>query len=359
MGYLSPGLTNNGLEMVAEAMNGTGFTFTKIALGNGTGPASSADATEMANTVMTVGLSSIEQEDNYVVLSVRFDNSQLETGFYIKELGVFAEQDESETEQLYAYRYTASEADYIPAKDSGRITEIVMRIIVAIGEADNVSAVLIDADIYASKQDLSDHIHDYNNPHRVTKEQVGLGNVPNATPSNMTITFTRAATLANLTSGKTLSVLFGLVAKAVHDLIVHLQASNPHNLTPADIGASASGHKHSAADITSGTLPLSRGGTGVTSLVALRTNVVRKITYASSTITAAGWTDVGTYSFENTYSKNNYNVEVSIAKTATLVQQVAFSKAKLAGDRDSNVVTALGKVPVVDIPVILKLVEVI
>lgn len=31
---------------------------------------------------------------------------------------------------------------------------------------------------------------------------------------------------------------------------------------PADIGAAASGHKHSASDITSGTLPIARGGTG-------------------------------------------------------------------------------------------------
>lgn len=36
------------------------------------------------------------------------------------------------------------------------------------------------------------------------------------------------------------------------------------NITPAAIGASASEHKHAASDITSGTLPVSRGGTGAT-----------------------------------------------------------------------------------------------
>ena len=36
------------------------------------------------------------------------------------------------------------------------------------------------------------------------------------------------------------------------------------NITPAAIGAAASGHKHDATDITSGTLPVSRGGTGAT-----------------------------------------------------------------------------------------------
>ena len=40
-------------------------------------------------------------------------------------------------------------------------------------------------------------------------------------------------------------------------------------LTPANIGAAAATHKHSAADITSGTLPVARGGTGATAIAGL------------------------------------------------------------------------------------------
>ena len=40
------------------------------------------------------------------------------------------------------------------------------------------------------------------------------------------------------------------------------------NITPAAIGASASEHKHAASDITSGTLPVSRGGTGATTFTS-------------------------------------------------------------------------------------------
>lgn len=40
------------------------------------------------------------------------------------------------------------------------------------------------------------------------------------------------------------------------------------NITPAAIGAAASGHKHDANDITSGTLPVSRGGTGATTFTS-------------------------------------------------------------------------------------------
>ena len=40
------------------------------------------------------------------------------------------------------------------------------------------------------------------------------------------------------------------------------------NITPSAIGASASDHKHAASDITSGTLPVSRGGTGATTFTS-------------------------------------------------------------------------------------------
>lgn len=42
------------------------------------------------------------------------------------------------------------------------------------------------------------------------------------------------------------------------------------DLTLSALGAAASSHNHSASQITSGTLPLARGGTGVTSLAALK-----------------------------------------------------------------------------------------
>ena len=45
------------------------------------------------------------------------------------------------------------------------------------------------------------------------------------------------------------------------------------NITPANIGAAAASHNHSASNITSGTLPIARGGTGATSAAAARTNL--------------------------------------------------------------------------------------
>lgn len=62
------------------------------------------------------------------------------------------------------------------------------------------------------------HISNKNNPHGVTKEQIGLGNVPNVSTDNQTPTFTRATTRENIASGETLSIIFGKIMKWFSDL---------------------------------------------------------------------------------------------------------------------------------------------
>lgn len=65
------------------------------------------------------------------------------------------------------------------------------------------------------------HVSNKSNPHGVTKAQVGLGNVPNATTNDQTPTYTQADTLGNLVSGEKLTVSMGKIMKAIADLIVH------------------------------------------------------------------------------------------------------------------------------------------
>lgn len=65
--------------------------------------------------------------------------------------------------------------------------------------------------------------------------------------------------------------------------------------TPAevrtDIGAAAASHNHSAANITSGTLPVDRGGTGATTASAARSALGAQATVVNKTgsLTVAGW----------------------------------------------------------------------
>ena len=63
------------------------------------------------------------------------------------------------------------------------------------------------------------HLIDYANPHKVTKAQVGLENVPNVSTNDQTPTYTEATTFENISSGEKLSIAFGKIKKAISTLI--------------------------------------------------------------------------------------------------------------------------------------------
>ena len=69
---------------------------------------------------------------------------------------------------------------------------------------------------------LISHVANKSNPHDVTKNQIGLGNVPNVATNDQTPTYTEASNLSSLVSGEKMSVAFGKIAKAVSTLISHI-----------------------------------------------------------------------------------------------------------------------------------------
>lgn len=73
------------------------------------------------------------------------------------------------------------------------------------------------------KNNLNSHLSDFSNPHKVTKEQVDLGNVPNVTTNEQTPTYEKEEELSELESGETLSKAFGKISVAIANLITHVQ----------------------------------------------------------------------------------------------------------------------------------------
>ena len=94
---------------------------------------------------------------------------------------------------------------------------------------------------------LTSHTNNKSNPHGVTAAQVGLGNVDNTSDLSKPIS-TATQTALN--------------------------------------GKANTSHTHAAGDITSGTLPASRGGTGYTSLSSLMSAINNRSTNVSSANTS-------------------------------------------------------------------------
>lgn len=263
---MTPNLTDAGKNLLLRALTGETITFTKIQLGNG--PAQDAKAaTGLVNPLLTVELSKMEVGQEYVTLTAAFTNGTVVSGFHITEAGFYAKDPDDETKELlYALgNEDESTADYVP-NNANRILEMEFNALLFVGDAENVAAAINSSLVYASAADLEAHTGNVENPHGVTKEQVGLGNVPNRSTNDQTPTYETATSFATLTSGEKLSTAFGKIKLAITNLINHIgNRSNPHGVTAAQVNAAAKAHTHNATDINAGTVPVARGGTGASS----------------------------------------------------------------------------------------------
>ena len=268
-----PKITFGGISMMALAHDGDhSIVFTRLAAGNGSKPSDYRTLNNLVNPVIDIPIDDLTVEDSYATIIGVYSNNDLETAFSWTEVGIFCEDPADNTKEvLYAYGHYELDNEeepeaYIPASTT-QAFEIQLTYTIYVGTLEDISA-LIPGSLYATKQALQDHIDDHTNPHEVTAAQVGLGNVPNVTTNDQTPTYTADQVATALTPGEKLSVAFSKLAGAVNSLLAHLSDSISH-VTAADKtnwnSKAAGGHKHAATDITSGILPVERGGTGYNS----------------------------------------------------------------------------------------------
>lgn len=270
-------LTNAGRALIVKALNGTTLNFTKFALGDGAAPEEPRKLEALVHLVANMQINSIELSANCAVLESTYTNSGLKSKLVAREIGIFA-ADPDDGEILYAYANAGNEAAVVPPESEGATVQETFHMVVTVGDAATVTATLGEYSGYASKVDLQNHVEDENNPHKVTAEQIGLGNVPNVSPANQQPVFPNdyimksdgSYDVQNIDSGEKLGSVLRKIRTAIAAFTAHLSAKNPHNISSADISAAAKDHKHSANDVTIGIFPISRGGTGAATATEAR-----------------------------------------------------------------------------------------
>jgi hypothetical protein len=151
--------TNKGKILQAKAQTGTPLHFTRIALGDGE---LQGQAPQTFNTLVNEKLSIdiiklVVNEDGTAKVGGGFNNSSLITGFYYRELGLFAQDpDNTDQEILYCYGNAGALAEYIPAQGS-ELIEKKIDIIAIIGNATKVSATINSSLIGLGPEDLELH----------------------------------------------------------------------------------------------------------------------------------------------------------------------------------------------------------
>ncbi len=209
----------------------------------------------------------------YVELKGSFDSTYISDDFAWRELGIFCKGEDG-LELLYAYSNDGESAGTLKANATDVLAEQTIALVIAVGDAEHVTALLSGSVIYATKKEFDEHLNNKNNPHQITKETIGLDNVQNVSPSDATVEYTESEDLIEPYSGEKASTFYGKVKKAISSLLLHLKEDNPHGITTKTISAAKDKHSHSAADITSGILSANRGGTGASSLRLLRESII-------------------------------------------------------------------------------------
>lgn len=156
-------LTDAGVQIARRMMDDEllHLSFTGIASGDGTytGDEDLKPKTALKSQKQRFGLSSKSASaDNvmhlrYILSNVNPDLTPLTTGYYVREIGIYAQLDD-EAEALYAIAVADDEtADYLPAYDTLRPSTITMDWFVTVGNTANISIEASPA-AYALASDL-------------------------------------------------------------------------------------------------------------------------------------------------------------------------------------------------------------
>lgn len=148
-------MTKQGRALEAKVTAGIcKLKLTKLKVGDGE-PHEIESMTDLAAPKLDIGISSISPTDAGICdIEGVITNAELEKGFYMRELGIYA-TDPEEGEILYAVA-TDSHADYLQAKGSSTTLSVGLHVQVVITNADSVMAI-IDPKGLTTRTDLAAH----------------------------------------------------------------------------------------------------------------------------------------------------------------------------------------------------------
>ena len=151
-------LTNVGRDILTKALAGAKLTFSRIGIGDGvwdsgTNPEQMVALKDEKKSLPIQELSVVG--DGTTRLRFVLTNSGLTEGFFVREIGIFALDPDTQEEKLYAVAY-AENPDFIPSDGVTKV-ESVVDIYTVVSTAQSVTAVISDTVVLATKEDIKQH----------------------------------------------------------------------------------------------------------------------------------------------------------------------------------------------------------
>jgi hypothetical protein len=158
-------LTKQGIEMIALSQgSGDALKFGSIRLGDGqlaTGDDVST-FTDLKHPALSLPIHSYQNKGNgQITLEAILSNTTVSSGFFARELGIYAKVGDGGADKLYGYAYAGNYADYVPDK-TNPLNEDKIDVSLIIGNVNNVTAVIDSSIIYVTIQQFEAHKADTN-----------------------------------------------------------------------------------------------------------------------------------------------------------------------------------------------------
>lgn len=235
----------NGISLQTYFDKGN-ITFDRIELGSQIN-LNPEESTALAQKQLVGQFLGIEwnKDNQSVLIKFAYDNKNVTEKFEFLEYGIWATYTTASGEKvecLFAYGYSNSgKGADIPAFTGAKsYIKDKLNVALSIGSPDSVNVYLGEYEDYVSKENFEEHIKDTTNPHKVTKEQVGLENVQNVSINEAVPDFEQSVLDVpakdiqqyGLQAGDNVSVLWTKTKRAISNLFSHLSDyKNPHNVT--------------------------------------------------------------------------------------------------------------------------------
>ena len=198
-------MTTEGLNMIAKASSGNSqdrLIITKVKLGDGVSEGNIRDYTDVISSKKEVTLAEWEDRgDGRFRYTFIYNNEGVKTGFYHREIGLFAKNGDSGTEKLIAYSNAGSYPGYID-DETKEIPYQRLMINIGVGDTDNVSG-QVDVSNAVTIEMLNEHDADENAHDNLIKRLFGSATIESVKTSVQSWCKESIASLLGISSATT------------------------------------------------------------------------------------------------------------------------------------------------------------
>ena len=156
-------LTKGGRDLLAKALTGKILKFVRVSAGDGllAEGQDKYEMTELVNHVLDLPITSLTVTGvGIATIKALVSNEELDTPFFIRELGLFAQDPDTLEEVLYGYCNAADRADYLPAGGGPDLVQYLISLVTVIDQAENVTALISEGLVWATHEEVDSKIND-------------------------------------------------------------------------------------------------------------------------------------------------------------------------------------------------------